>query len=203
MTAEPRSIGYPRIYFIRHGETAWSLSGRHTGRSDIALTKNGEVQSQRLQPLLQSVSFAHVLTSPRQRARQTCALAGLAPAAEIEPHLAEWDYGAYEGLSTAEIRKTAPDWNIFRDGCPGGETAAQVSARADGLIARLRGLGGNIAVFSHGQLGCVLAARWIGLAVIEGQHFALDTASLSILGSKASHPDVPVVTRWNMLPTLP
>lgn len=203
MTAEPRSIGYPRIYFIRHGETAWSLSGRHTGRSDIALTKNGEVQSQRLQPLLQSVSFAHVLTSPRQRARQTCALAGLAPAAEIEPHLAEWDYGAYEGLSTAEIRQTAPDWNIFRDGCPGGETAAQVSARADGLIARLCGLGGDIAVFSHGQFGCVLATRWIGLAVIEGQHFALDTASLSILGSKPSHPDVPVVTRWNMLPTLP
>jgi broad specificity phosphatase PhoE len=202
VTSEPRSISYPRIYFIRHGETAWSLSGRHTGSSDIPLTENGVVQSRRLQPLLQSVSFAHVLISPRQRARQTCALAGLAHAAEIEPNLAEWDYGAYESLSTAEIRKTAPDWNIFRDGCPGGETAAQVSARADCLIARLSGLGGDIALFSHGQFGCVLAARWIGLAVIDGQHFALDTASLSILGTKPGHPDVPVVTRWNMLPML-
>jgi broad specificity phosphatase PhoE len=202
VTSEPRSISYPRIYFIRHGETAWSLSGRHTGSSDIPLTENGVVQSRRLQPLLQSVSFAHVLISPRQRARQTCALAGLAHAAEIEPNLAEWDYGAYEGLSTSEIRKSAPDWNIFRDGCPGGETAAQVSARADCLIARLSGLGGDIALFSHGQFGCVLAARWIGLAVIDGQHFALDTASLSILGTKPGHPDVPVVTRWNMLPML-
>ena len=203
MTSDPRPIGFPRIYFIRHGETEWSLSGRHTGSSDIALTENGEVQSRRLQPLLQSVSFAHVLTSPRQRARQTCALAGLTQAAEIVPHLADWDYGAYEGLSTAEIRKTAPDWNIFRDGCPGGETAAQISARADGLIERLRRLGGDIALFSHGQFGCVLAARWIGLPVIEGQHFALDTASLSILGTKPGHPDVSVVTRWNMLPTIP
>jgi broad specificity phosphatase PhoE len=202
VTSGPYPIGYPRIYFVRHGETDWSLSGRHTGSSDIALTENGKMQSRRLQPLLQSVCFSHVLTSPRRRARQTCALAGLAHAAEIEPHLAEWDYGAYESLSTAEIRKTAPDWNIFRDGCPGGETAAQVSARADCLIARLSGLGGDIALFSHGQFGCVLAARWIGLAVIDGQHFALDTASLSILGTKPGHPDVPVVTRWNMLPML-
>lgn len=203
MTSQPHPIGYPRIYFIRHGETAWSLSGRHTGSSDIALTENGKVQSRRLQPLLQSVSFARVLTSPRQRARQTCALVGLAHESEIEPDLAEWDYGAYEGLSTAEIRKTAPDWNIFRDGCPGGETAAQVSARADRLIARLSRFGGDIALFSHGQFGCVLAARWIGLAVIEAQHFALDTASLSILGPKPGHSDVPVVTRWNMLTSFP
>ncbi len=203
MTSRPHPIGYPRIHLIRHGETAWSLSGRHTGSSDIALTENGEAQSSRLQPLLKTVSFAHVLTSPRQRARHTCALAGLAHQAEIEPDLAEWDYGTYEGLSTADIRKTAPDWNIFRDGCPGGETAAQVSSRADRLIARLSRLGGDIALFSHGQFGCVLAARWIGLAVIEAQHFALDTASLSILGPKPGHPDVPVVTRWNMLTPFP
>jgi broad specificity phosphatase PhoE len=203
VTSKPHLTGFPRIYFIRHGETAWSLSNRHTGSSDIPLTKNGEMQSRRLQPLLQSVCFSHVLTSPRRRARQTCALAGLAHTAEIEPDLAEWDYGTYEGLSTGDIRKTAPDWNIFRDGCPGGETAAQVSARADGLIARLSGLNGDIALFSHGQFGCVLAVRWIGLAVIEGQHFALDTASLSILGPKPGHPDVTVVTRWNMLPMHP
>ena len=143
------------------------------------------MQSRRLQTLFKSVSFANVLTSSRQRARQTCSLAGLANESEIEPDLAEWDYGAYEGLSTAEIRKTAPAWNIFRDGCPGGETAAQVSARADRLIARLSPMGGDIALFSHGQFGCVQASRWIGLAVIEGQHFALDTASLSILGPKS------------------
>ena len=200
MTSDPNPPTSPRLFLIRHGETEWSLSGRHTGISDIALTDNGKTQSRRLRPLLEPISFAHVLTSPRQRARQTCALAGLAHAAEIDPDLAEWDYGAYEGITTDEIRKAAPGWNIFRDGCPGGETAARVSARADALIARLRRLGGDIALFSHGQFGCVLAARWIGLAVIEAQHFALDTASLSILGPKPGHPNVSVITRWNMLP---
>ena len=203
MTSDSSPPSSPRLYLIRHGETEWSLSGRHTGISDIALTDNGETQSRRLRPLLEPISFAHVLTSPRQRARQTCALAGLAHASEIDPDLAEWDYGAYEGITTDQIRKAAPGWNIFRDGCPGGETADRVSARADAVIARLRKLGGDIALFSHGQFGCVLAARWIGLAVIEAQHFALDTASLSILGPKPGHSDVSVITRWNMLPTLP
>ena len=200
MTSDPSPPTSPRLFLIRHGETEWSLSGRHTGISDVALTENGEAQARRLRPLLEPISFAHVLTSPRQRARQTCALTGLAHAAEIDPDLAEWDYGAYEGITTDEIRKAAPGWNIFRDGCPGGETADAVSARADTLIARLRTLGGDIALFSHGQFGCVVGARWIGLAVIEAQHFALDTASLSILGAKPGHPKVSVITRWNMLP---
>ena len=200
MTSDRNPPASARLFLIRHGETEWSLSGRHTGISDIALTENGETQSRCLRPQLEPISFAHVLTSPRQRARQTCALAGLGHAAQIEADLAEWDYGAYEGITTFEIRKTAPAWNIYRDGCPGGETAAHVSARADGLIARLRSLGGDIALFSHGQFGCVLAARWIGLAIIEAQHFALDTASLSILGTKPGHPEVAVIARWNMLP---
>ena len=200
MTSDSNLPTSPRLFLIRHGETEWSLSGRHTGISDIALTDNGKTQTRRLRSLLEPISFAHVLTSPRQRARQTCALAGLAHAAEIDPDLAEWDYGAYEGITTDEIRKAAPGWNIFRDGCPGGETADRVSARADALIARLRTLGGDIALFSHGQFGCVLGARWIGLAVIEAQHFALDTASLSILGAKPGHPNVSVITRWTMLP---
>ena len=166
------------------------------------LTENGEAQARRLRPLLQSVSFARVLTSPRQRAHQTSALAILHHHQEVEPLLVEWDYGDYEGLSTSEIHETKPGWNIFRDGCPRGETAEQVSARADKLVAQLRVIRGDIALFSHGQFGCVLAARWIGLAAIEAQHFALDTASLSILGYKSAHRDVPVITRWNMLPTI-
>ena len=129
-----------RLYLIRHGETEWSLSGQHTGRTDISLTVRGEDEAKELALRLQAIPFAHVLTSPRQRARRTCELVGLGPAAEIDPDLAEWDYGDYEGVRSVDIRKTRADWNLFRDGCPNGETPAQVSARADRLIARLRGL---------------------------------------------------------------
>ena len=149
----------PRLHFIRHGETAWSLSGQHTGRTDIALTAHGEAQARALGPSLRLLQFARVLASPRLRARRTCELAGLGAAAEIEPDLAEWDYGGYEGLRTADIRKARPGWNIFADGCPGGETPQQVSTRADRLIASLAALNGDTALFSHGQFGCVLAAR--------------------------------------------
>ncbi|MDQ2929337.1 MAG: histidine phosphatase family protein, partial [Gemmatimonadota bacterium] len=179
-----------QLYFIRHGETEWSLSGQHTGRTDVPLTRHGEDESRALEPLLRALTFTRVLTSPRQRARQTCELAGLGPAAEIEPDLAEWDYGDYEGQRSVDIRKGRPDWNLFRDGCPGGEMPADVSERADRLIARLLVLGGNVALFSHGQFGCVLAARWIGMPAIEGQHFALDAASLGILGHDSSDPAV-------------
>jgi broad specificity phosphatase PhoE len=141
--------------------------------------------------------FTRVLTSPMQRARRTCTLTGVAPVAEIEPDLSEWDYGDYEGQCTVDIRKKRPDWNIFRDGCPQGEIPAQVSDRADRLIARLRTMNGNIALFSHGQFGCVLAARWIGLPVFEGPHFVLGTASLSVLGYDPDHPKVPVIALWN------
>lgn len=190
-----------QLYLIRHGETAWSISGQHTGRTDIPLTARGEDEARTLAPLLREVSFARVLTSPRRRARRTCELAGLGPVSEVEPDLAEWDYGEYEGRRTMDIHETRPGWNVFRDGCPGGETTTHVSGRADRLIARLLALDGNIALFSHGQFGCVLAARWIGIPILDGQHFMLSPASLSILGFEPDHPDVPVITLWNAVPT--
>lgn len=185
------------IYLVRHGETEWSLSGQHTGRTDIGLTAHGEDEARQLGKRLLNIRFAHVLMSPLQRARRTCELAGLAAAAEIEPDLAEWDYGDYEGQTSKDICKQRAGWNVFRDGCPQGEMPTQVSARADRLIEKLYALGGNIAVFSHGQFGRALAARWIGLALIEAQHFALGTASLCILSRDPHHPEVPVIALWN------
>ena len=189
-----------QLFFVRHGETDWSLSGQHTGITDIPLTANGEALARDLAPWLGEIDFTHVLTSPRQRARRTCELAGLGARAEIEPDLAEWDYGDYEGRRSADIRKKRPDWTVFRDGCPNGEAPAQISGRADRLIARLQTLKGNIALFSHGQFGPVLAARWLGLPVLEGQHFALAPASLSILTYSPSHPEVRVIRLWNASP---
>jgi broad specificity phosphatase PhoE len=186
-----------KLYLVRHGETAWSLSGQHTGRKDIALTARGENEARELRPTLEHIDFSAVLTSPRQRARRTCELAGLGPAAVIEANLAEWDYGDYEGQRSADIRKKRPGWNVYRDGCPHGEMPAQVCARADVLIAHLRALEGNVALFSHGEFGSVLAARWIGLPVIDGQHLSLDPASLSILSYNPNHPDVRVIALWN------
>jgi broad specificity phosphatase PhoE len=186
-----------RLYFIRHGETEWSLSGRHTGRTDIPLSVHGEDDARALAPWLGAIHFTRVLTSPLQRARQTCALAGLGQAAEIAPDLSEWDYGDYEGRRSLDIQKTRADWNLFRDGCPHGETPTQISDRADRLIANLRNTQGNVALFSHGQFGSVLAARWIGLPVVDGQHFALSPASLSILAHSAHHTEVRVIELWN------
>ena len=190
-------MNVPQLYFIRHGETAWSLSGQHTGRTDIPLTAQGEVQAQKLAPSLQRVQFAHVFTSPSQRARRTCELAGLGSVAEIESDIAEWDYGEYEGLRSVDIRKDRPGWNIFTDGCPGGETPQHIADRADQLIAKLVVLTANIALFSHGHFGCVLAARWISLPVLNGQHFILNPASVSILSDNPSHPDMRVIALWN------
>jgi len=186
-----------QIYFIRHGETAWALSGQHTGHTDLSLTKKGEDEARELGKHLQHINFSHVLTSPLKRAHQTCHLVGLNNISVTEPDLAEWDYGDYEGLTSVDISKVQSNWDIFRDGCPGGEMPAQMSGRVDRLIANLRKLSGNIALFSHGQLGCVLAARWIGLSLLEAQHFVLGTASLSILGYSRHHPDAAVITLWN------
>jgi broad specificity phosphatase PhoE len=188
------------IHLIRHGETAWSLTGQHTGITDIPLTAPGEDEARALGLHLREIPFARVLTSPRIRARQTCALAGLEAEAEIEPDLAEWDYGDYEGKRSVDIRKERPGWNIYRDGCPHGESPVQISDRADRLIKRLRGLDGNVALFSHGQFGAVLAVRWIGLPVVAGQHFSLGEASLSILSDDPHHPEVPVIALWNAGP---
>jgi probable phosphoglycerate mutase len=193
----------PRLYLIRHGQTEWSLSGRHTGRTDLPLTPGGETESRALLPWLAQIKFSHVFTSPMRRARQTCGLAEgkSAPAAELEADLAEWDYGDYEGLRSAEIRLQQPAWNVFLDGCPAGETPAQIALRTDRLLARLGALSGNVALFSHGQFSCALAARWIGLPVAEGRHLALDTASLSLLDHPALHPELPVIALWNAKPS--
>lgn len=187
----------PRLFLIRHGETEWSQSGRHTGRTDLPLTPHGTTIAGELRAYLAGLDFSCVLTSPFERARSTCALAGLATQAQVSTDLSEWDYGDYEGRTTVEIRVQAPGWNVFRDGCPNGETPARVAERADNLIARLLELSGDIALFSHGQFGCVLAARWIGLAVIEAQHFALNPASVSVLGPKSGHPALSVISQWN------
>jgi broad specificity phosphatase PhoE len=190
-----------RLYLIRHGETEWSLSGQHTGRTEVALTARGEAGARELAPILANIAFARVLTSPRRRARRTCELAGLGARAEIAPDLAEWDYGDYEGLRSAEIHEERPGWNIFRDGCPHGESPAQISDRADRLLQALGAQGGNIALFSHGHFGRILATRWIGLPAIQGQHFALGVASLSILGFEPSHPETRAITLWNFAPS--
>jgi probable phosphoglycerate mutase len=187
----------PRLHLIRHGETEWSLSGRHTSRTDLSLTPRGEEAAHQLAERFHGTKFDRVFTSPRLRARQTCELAGLGTAAEIDPDLAEWDYGDYEGRRTVDIQVTTPAWNLFRDGCPNGESPAEITARADRLIARLRGLEGDVALFTHGHLGAVLGVRWIGLTVEQGEHFPLGTASLSRLGSVPNHPDVPVIALWN------
>jgi len=186
-----------RLYLIRHGETEWALSGRHTGRTDIELTANGEDQALQLGKHLPGIEFAHVFSSPLKRALQTCHLVGINQALEIDSDLAEWDYGDYEGQRSVDILKARPNWEIHRDGCPNGEMPQQVSARADRLLARVRTLQGSIALFSHGQFGCVLAARWIELDIIEAQHFTLNTASLSILTFDPHHTDVAVIELWN------
>ena len=186
-----------RLYLVRHGETAWSLSGQHTGRTDIPLTEQGERDAHELAERLLGVSFSRVFTSPLKRARRTCELADLNKVAEVEPDLAEWDYGDYEGQRTGDIRKGRPDWNIFRDGGPRGESPAQISERADRLIAKLRTFDGDIAIFTHGHFGRVLAVRWIGLGIEQAQHFLLSTASLSILGYGHNFADESAIILWN------
>ncbi len=189
-----------RLYLVRHGETEWSLSGQHTGRADIPLTPHGEDAARKAGERLREVPFAHVLTSPLQRAQRTCSLADLTPTPEIEPDLAEWDNGEDEGRTHAQIIESRPNWNLFRDGSPGGETPAQVSSRADRLIARLRELDGNVALFSHGHFGRVLGARWIGLPVEQAQHFLFSTAAISILSYEHDRTDSPALALWNSGP---
>jgi broad specificity phosphatase PhoE len=182
------------LFAIRHGETAWSLSGQHTGTTDLPLTDNGRRLAERLRPALAKESFELVLCSPLRRARETCEIAGFGRQAVIEPDLAEWNYGKYEGLTSQQIREMAPGWLIFRDGCPGGEMPEQVAQRVDRVIARARALDGNVALFAHGHVLRVLAARWLDLPVLAGQHFLLDTGTLSVLDR---YHEVPAVRIWN------
>jgi probable phosphoglycerate mutase len=186
-----------RLHLIRHGETEWALTGRYTGRTDIPLTPHGEDEAREVGKLLRGIPFAQVLTSPLQRAQQTCALAALAPEPKIEPELTEWDNGEDEGRTHKEVLLLRPGWTIFRDGSPGGETPSQISARADRLIVRLRTLHGNVALFSHSHFGRVLAARWIGLPVEHAEQFLLATASHSILSYEHDCSDKPAIELWN------
>jgi probable phosphoglycerate mutase len=189
-------MSHPSIYLARHGETAWSLSSQHTGLTDIPLTPRGEDNARRLGQRLAWLTFIRVFTSPLQRARRTCELAGFGDRAEVDPDLVEWNYGDYEGKTTSEIRQVRPDWQLFRDGCPGGEGLAQVGARADRVIARLRGVGADVLVFSSGHFLRVLAARWLGLDAGLGRCFYLGTAALSVLGYEHGLED-PVLRLWN------
>lgn len=186
-----------QICVIRHGETAWSLTGQHTGLTDLALTPAGEKQACSLAPRLAQTGFAHILVSPSLRARQTCALAGCSLTSTIDPELAEWNYGDYEGLRTDDIRVLRPGWSVWRDGCPNGEMPEQVAQRADRVIARLIQLRGRIALFTHGQFGTALAMRWIGSPVAQGQHFPMSPASLSWLELQTSRDDLRIITSWN------
>jgi len=172
----------PVIYLARHGETAWTISGQHTGRTDLPLTERGERNAVQLGERLKGLRFDKVFCSPLQRARQTCKLAGFGYAAEIDSNLLEWDYGQYEGLRIAEIHAARPDWQLFRDGCPGGESPGQVAARADQVVTRVRGVQRNVLLFSSGHFLRMLAARWLGLPPDGGRFFALSTASLSAVG---------------------
>jgi probable phosphoglycerate mutase len=182
------------VFAIRHGETEWSVNGRHTGTTDIPLTDNGRRLAELLRPALSGRPFALVLVSPLQRARETCELAGVAAGAIIEPDLVEWNYGKYEGLTSKKIHEQAPGWLIFRDGCPDGETPEQVGARADRLIARARAVEGDVALFAHGHVLRVLVARWLGLPAGAGQHFLLDTGTLNVL---ADYGGIPALKIWN------
>jgi probable phosphoglycerate mutase len=183
-----------KVYLLRHGETEWSLNGRHTGVTDIPLTENGRKLARQLQPILAREKFVMVLTSPLQRARETCELAGLGTVASVDRDLMEWNYGEYEGLTTEQIRQTRPDWSVFRDGCPGGESPLQVSVRADRIVSRVRAMDGNVALFSHGHILRVLAARWINLSASYGENFLLDTATLNVLGYYRESPAFKI---WN------
>jgi broad specificity phosphatase PhoE len=190
------SAPLPLVYLARHGETAWSVSGQHTGRTDLPLTERGEEQARALGRRLRAVAFAKVLTSPSQRAVRTCALAGFGAAAEIDPELAEWDYGDYEGRRTAEILAERPDWQLFRDGAPGGETPEQVGVRADRAIARIRAVRGDVLLVSSAHIPRVLAARWLGLPASGGRYLVLGTASLSLLGYEHDLSE-PAIRLWN------
>jgi probable phosphoglycerate mutase len=186
----------PVVYLARHGETAWTVSGQHTGVTDIPLNAQGEAQAARLGERLQGLSFASVLTSPLHRARRTCELAGFGPAADVEPDLIEWNYGAYEGRRSGDIHVERPGWDLFRDGCPGGESPEDVGARADRVVRRVRATDGDVLLFSSGHFLRVFAARWLGLEPAGGRHFLLSTASLSAVGYEHDRSQ-PVIRLWD------
>lgn len=183
-----------RVFVFRHGATAWSLAGKHTGTTDVELTEQGRREASRLQPLLRGMTFSRVISSPLRRALDTCRLAGLGGQAELSGDLAEWHYGDYEGLTSDEIHSTRPGWLVFNDGCPNGEMPGDVGRRVDRVIETVLGVDGDVALFAHGHVLCVLAARWLGLPAGDGRLFVLETSTINILGY--SH-GVPAVVVWN------
>jgi len=193
------SDALPLTYLARHGETAWTISRQHTGATDLPLTAQGEGEALRLGERLQGLTFAAVLTSPLQRAIRTCELAGFGHMAKVEPDLIEWNYGAYEGRTSADIHRERPDWQLFRDGCPGGESPDQIGARGDRVIRRVRSIEGNTLLFSSGHILRVFAARWLGLDPGAGRYFLLGTASLSVLGYEHDRSE-PAIRLWNEMP---
>ena len=182
------------VVLIRHGETEWSVSGQHTGTTDIPLTERGREEARLLEPLLADADFTLVLSSPLQRAQQTCELAGLGDRMEIDPDLIEWNYGEYEGLTPKQIHRIAPGWMLFTDGCPGGESPDQVAARVDRLVCKVQQVAGRVALFAHGHVFRVFAARWIGLPPSGGRHFLLNTSTVCVL---SYYRGSPAVKRWN------
>jgi broad specificity phosphatase PhoE len=186
--------GGDEVWLVRHAETQWSLDGRHTGRTDIALTDTGRAAARAMRTRIDGHDFAEVFVSPLSRAVETCELIGLRAGMTECDDLLEWDYGDYEGLTTAQIRKRRPDWSLWRDGCPGGETADDVAARADRALDRVRATDGDVALVAHGHILRVVAARWVGQQGAFGGRLALSTGSLSVLGFER---ETPVVVRWN------
>ena len=187
---------FPLVYLARHGETAWTVTGQHTGLTDLPLTERGEANARRLGPRLAGIPFARVFTSPLQRAVRTCELAGFAESAELDRNLVEWNYGQYEGRLTADVLRERPDWQLFRDGCPGGESPQQVAERADRVVNRVRTVAGNVLLFSSGHFLRVLATRWTEIAPINAQALMLSTASVSALSYENSL-SRPAVLLWN------
>jgi broad specificity phosphatase PhoE len=188
---------FPIVYLARHGETAWTMSGQYTGLTDLPLTERGERNARRLEERLRGLSFAKVFSSPLQRARRTCDLAGFGAVAEIDEDLVEWNYGDYEGRHSADVHRERPDWELFRDGCPGGESPTEAAARADRVVSRVRAIPGNVLLFSSGHFIRVLATRWIGLEMTaNARRFMLSTASLSAVGYEKEL-SRPVIQLWN------
>jgi probable phosphoglycerate mutase len=186
----------PVVYLARHGDTAWTVSGQHTGRTDLPLTESGERNARALSARLHGLTFAKVFTSPLQRASRTCELAGFGNAAERDPDLMEWDYGEYEGRRTVEIHGARPDWQLFRDGCPGGESPTEIGARADRVVSRVRAVKGDVLLFSSGHFLRVLAARWLGLEPGGGRYFLLGTTACCVLGYEHNLSE-PAIRLWN------
>jgi len=194
-----RGNGLPRLFLVRHGDTEWTDTRRHTGRTDIPLNARGEARAAALGAVLRRETFARVFTSPLARAKRTCELAGFADRCEVDPGLVEWDYGEYEGLTTADIRTRRANWNLFRDGAPGGESREQVARRAERFLTRVRGVDGDVAAFSSGHTIRMIAARWLGLPPLDASRFYTATASVGVLGYEHDR-DEPVVLLWNEVP---